>query len=225
MKVFLFDDFNSLDESFIENNLMLMPDERQQRYHKFRQVKDKKLCVIAYALLCFGLKQLYGIEGRLEFQYNQYGKPYIKEYPNIFFSISHTDGLALCAISDAEIGADCEKIGNYDDGVAKMISSTNEYEYLNKTNDKNRMFFKLWTLKESYIKAIGMGLSMPLNSFEFELDTSTNNYTLKEYNLKNITYKDFYSISFCERETYNECLTVIYNCEIGSSCEMQIKPH
>lgn len=197
MKLFLFDEFDCLEKDFIKNKIKEMPAERQERCARYRNERDRALCVIAYCLLCSGLKQLYGIEDKAEFSYNMYGKPYLKNYPEIFFSISHTDSLVICAISDTEIGADCEKISRYDEGVAEMICTQKEYIALEKAHCKVEAFFKLWTLKESYIKAVGTGLSFPLKNIEFNLNCSDGRYTLGNYNLTNFIYKKAYSISLC----------------------------
>jgi 4'-phosphopantetheinyl transferase len=110
------------------------------------------------------------------FDENAYGKPSLATIHGdlpIRFNISHTDGLVMCGfVCDTEIGVDVENI----ERIAKSdIDSLSEYfsplevtelKRLPKQQQKDR-FFDYWTLKESYIKARGMGLSLPLSQFSF----------------------------------------------------------
>jgi len=110
------------------------------------------------------------------FDENAYGKPSLGgihgDLP-IHFNISHTDGLVMCGfVCDTEIGVDVEDIERITTSDIDMLSGcfspleAAELKCLPKQQQKNR-FFDYWTLKESYIKARGMGLSLPLNQFSF----------------------------------------------------------
>lgn len=114
-----------------------------------------------------------------EFYVGSYGKPYIAR-PEAFrylqFNISHTNGLVVCAVSGGvEIGVDVENLHRHIDllSLSPQVFSLSETEILRSLKDieRRRRFFKLWTLKEAYIKARAMGLAIPLNSFEFEIST------------------------------------------------------
>jgi 4'-phosphopantetheinyl transferase len=118
-----------------------------------------------------------------KFDKNHWGKPSLvaeQNADNWIFNISHTDGLIVCALTkDHALGVDVEDISR--DGetikIADRYFSPQEYQALialpeEKQNDR---FFDLWTLKESYIKACGKGLAIPLDefSFNFEQDDSS----------------------------------------------------
>ena len=107
-----------------------------------------------------------------ELGYNSYGKPYLKNYSDVYFNISHCCELAVCAVGKSEIGIDAENIREYRPNVVKRAFSEREQEILEKSEDKNRDFFRIWTLKESFVKAIGIGVSYPLKSCEFLVDKS-----------------------------------------------------
>lgn len=100
-----------------------------------------------------------------------FGKPFFKDFPNIKFNISHSKNIVICVFSDLEIGCDIEEIRPCDLKLAKRFFSENEYLYLDSLpkEEQDDCFFRYWTLKESYIKAVGKGLSLPLNSFEINL--------------------------------------------------------
>ena len=88
------------------------------------------------------------------------GKPYCN---GIFFSLSHAGSLALCAISDAPVGCDIEQIKDAPFEVVPRVFTAGERAYLRAAESEIealRRFFPLWTLKESYMKMTGEGLSL-----------------------------------------------------------------
>jgi len=114
---------------------------------------------------------------RWEFSKNQYGKPEIaggiSSLP-IRFNLSHTDGLILCGIIlNRDIGVDAENLERNKDGlsIAERYLSRREVQELHQQPEtfQKQRFFKYWTLKEAYIKARGMGLSLPLGKFAFHI--------------------------------------------------------
>lgn len=130
-----------------------------------------------------------------------HGKPYLKKYPNIFFSISHCDGCAVCAIASAKIGVDAEKIREYRPRVAHRVFSAGELAFLNSSESLDHDFTMLWTLKESYVKAIGTGLSYPLKSVEFSFGDSQINSNKSSHTFTILEEKG-YIISICiEKQT------------------------
>lgn len=109
----------------------------------------------------------------LRIEKGKYGKPYLAEYPDVKYNISHADGIAACMVSDSECGIDCEKVRNLREGVLRRAFSEREREMIASVAEAERdlLFFRLWTLKESYIKAIGTGLSYPLETADFLLNS------------------------------------------------------
>ncbi|MDO9104501.1 MAG: 4'-phosphopantetheinyl transferase superfamily protein [Methylovulum sp.] len=115
--------------------------------------------------------------GDWRFSRNAYGKPEIMpgltDMP-IRFNLSHTDGLVVCAVVlQHDLGVDVEfrERASAAVNIAEHYFSAPEVEALYQlpySEQKNR-FFDYWTLKEAYIKAKGMGLSLPLDQFSFHL--------------------------------------------------------
>jgi 4'-phosphopantetheinyl transferase len=97
------------------------------------------------------------------------GKPSLASRPDIHYNISHAHGIAACVVSDFECGIDCERVREYRPNVMKRAFSEKEREMVEKAPEdmKEQLFFRLWTLKEAYVKAIGTGISYPLNTAEF----------------------------------------------------------
>ncbi len=113
---------------------------------------------------------------KVEFEYGEYGKPYLKNNDlNIEFNLSNSHDTALVAMSaDAHIGADIEFIERkmWDiDSLAKTVFTNSEIDELNLYLPDERLipFLSGWTRKEAYLKAIGKGLALPLKDFSVQL--------------------------------------------------------
>lgn len=121
------------------------------------------------ALLEEKLQKVFNLELINEnYCYTQNGKPYLRD-SNINFNISHCNDVVVVVISNKNIGVDIEDIKSFNKFVAKKILTDNEKIGLLTSNNKNEYFFKLWTLKESFLKAIGTGLSYGMKNIEFKI--------------------------------------------------------
>ena len=113
----------------------------------------------------------------IRFDVEPHGKPFVVE-PSAAkrpFNVAHTDGLVLCGVGSPGhelIGVDVERLGRQTDPeLATRYFSQPEVEYLRQfgnTHERHDVFLRIWTLKESFIKAIGTGLQTPLADFTFE---------------------------------------------------------
>ncbi|MFJ6209512.1 4'-phosphopantetheinyl transferase family protein [Lysinibacillus sp. NPDC092081] len=105
-----------------------------------------------------------------------------------------------------EIGVDIEKQKILDLNLAQHIFAPEEYQDLIVLSDRNQLdyFYKLWTLKEAYIKYCGVGLSLPLQSFFFKINGggihlySTNQ--LDSLYFLSTRVEQQYSIACCSNE-------------------------
>ena len=95
---------------------------------------------------------------------NESGKPYAKGCP-IYFNISHGGDYVVCAFSSAPVGIDIEAIKPVDLTIARRYFVMREYRALLAQPNRQDYFFRLWTLKESYMKWLGGGMAIPLDSF------------------------------------------------------------
>ena len=145
-------------------------DHRKEKISRLKFAKDRRLSLGAGVLLTEAARRI-GIVG-LDETYGERGKPYIAGRPDFRFSLSHSGDTAICAVSDREIGCDIEKIAWAKTRVAERYFSDEEKKYLASSADdeKDAAFFRIWTLKESCIKAAGEGFAIPLNSFSVVRD-------------------------------------------------------
>lgn len=130
------------------------------------QSNIKIVSSLARSILKKLIVQKFGVRSTdVEFSRNEYGKPYLIGYPNFYFNISHTDDVVVIVTADTEIGIDIEKIREYNPKIMKRFFTADEQLYIDNSINKNKAFFEIWTKKEAYIKYIGKGFSIPLNSF------------------------------------------------------------
>ncbi|CUX69930.1 4'-phosphopantetheinyl transferase sfp [Clostridium sp. C105KSO15] len=125
-------------------------------------------------LLLIGLKDLYGIsfesQDQLVIVKGEHGKPYLKDFPHINYNISHTDGLVACGIGDRQLGIDVERIRPFRNTILRKVFSDAEKRHMDEIpeSERSQYFFRVWTLKESYLKASGLGITVPLTTISFE---------------------------------------------------------
>ena len=160
-----------------EYEKLLTPPERAQ-WQRFRFARLRHQYLITRALVRTTLSRYIDIEPRnWQFSKNEYGRPEIMTGENIEplrFNLSHTTDLIICGvILKSDIGVDVENMKRNGTTVeiANRFFSPQEVKDLSSIPEKQQLarFFDYWTLKESYIKARGMGLSLPLEQFTFHI--------------------------------------------------------
>ena len=98
-----------------------------------------------------------------------HGKPYFTD-SDILFNISHSGNYAAAAVSSIPIGVDVQIVRPVKDNIIAKLCRGKELEYIDKSgDDKSRAFIRLWTLKESYIKATGDGMTFPMDEINFDI--------------------------------------------------------
>lgn len=157
-KVYLFEDFDNITDNFLEKCIAVLPEERAEKAKHYRFDIDKKMSVISYLLLLYALRENYGINVP-KMSYGRYGKPYLTDYPDIYFNISHCPKGCVCAVSDKEIGVDIQDIRPFSWDIAKRVCCENELKMLEHADDRAMVFTKIWSMKESYVKMTGKGIA------------------------------------------------------------------
>jgi 4'-phosphopantetheinyl transferase len=166
------------DVALLEKYYRLLSSNEKARYRRFQFEKHRHHFLVAHALVRTMLSSFTGIASEdIQFSENRYGRPELSDtghLSQIRFNLSHTDRLVACAVVlKQDIGVDVEFMERRGPsiGIADRFFSTTEVNALNRIPEPENKarFFDYWTLKESYIKARGMGLSLPLKQFSFHL--------------------------------------------------------
>ena len=161
------------DEISFSEYYKTMSRERQRKVDSCIFGKDKRLSLGAGILMDRGLSA-YGLREReAVVSYGENGKPYLPRYPHIHFNLSHSGSRVLAVFAEVETGCDIEQIQKADLELAKRFFTRKEYAFIagqQGSGRKDEMFFRLWTLKESFLKAVGAGLMLPLDAFEMAIE-------------------------------------------------------
>lgn len=150
---------------------VLSPDE-MTRATAFHFERDRRRFIVARAVLRLLLGRYLNISPQaVHFDYAEKGKPSLTNNPTFQFNVSHSHELALYAFGGQQpLGIDLEYLRPVTDmqGIARSNFSANENAVFNALPPqlKQEAFFNCWTRKEAYIKALGEGLSHPLDTFD-----------------------------------------------------------
>lgn len=139
---------------------------------------------VSEELLRMGLQNEYGI-CKDEVLRNASGKPSLFINRHIHISISHCTHGVTVILSKNRVGIDIEPVRSFDPYAAKRILGEEELKDLYESPDRNKTFFRYFTLKESYIKALGCGFSYPVKSLKLSIlnDQVTSNLPLAVFHL------------------------------------------
>lgn len=149
------------------------------RYERFYFDSDRKLFLIAWALVRSMLSTYADVDpADWRFTLNRYGKPEIAgpdTASRLRFNLSHTRGLVACiVVPELDVGIDVEDRRRETQGpeiARRFFSAAEVAEFERLPVDKQQTaFYEYWTLKEAYIKAVGVGISLGLGRFSFDLD-------------------------------------------------------
>jgi 4'-phosphopantetheinyl transferase len=160
--------------SLARYDALISPAERE-RLSRLHFERDREIFVATRALVRTVLSEYAaGAPDSWQFAQSPTGKPRLVGL-DIEFNLSHTRGLVACAVSQHRVGVDVERIepGRNLDALARRYFSTSEVDALFALppGERAEHFFRFWTLKESFLKARGDGLSASLDWFSFALDS------------------------------------------------------
>lgn len=168
-----------LNESLQNSFLKLLSPEEKERAQKFRFAHDRRNFIIARGILRSLISNYLQISPTaISFHYSKFGKPSIANHYSLQFNISHSQNVVLFAFTKKFIvGVDVECINPNIEikDIARNFFSKNEIVNLLQLPEQEQAlgFFNCWTRKEAFIKAVGEGLSFPLDKFEVSLEPNT----------------------------------------------------
>ena len=149
-------DINEIENEAYEKEYSLISSVEKNRLDSFKNYEDKKRSLAGKILLRKGIAELYGIKD-FTVTKSENGKPLL---PFCFFIISHSNNLAVCAISDSPVGIDIEfkriikKRDNY------HCFTDEEIGFVNSSEDYMERFLQIWTRKEAYLKCFDVTTSV-----------------------------------------------------------------
>ena len=138
--------------------LATVSEQRREHAMRYRQEHDQRLSIAAYQLLQQALREEYGIDEAPWFDFGINGKPFLRDHPDIYFSLSHCHEAAACAIGNRPVGIDVESLNSYDESLIPSTMNDDEQAEILSSPNPPLAFLRLWTMKESYLKTTGEGI-------------------------------------------------------------------
>lgn len=146
----------------------LVTGEKREKIKRFRHAADAQRALVGDVLSRYALCGNLGLRNHeLIISANGHGKPLVQNRADVHFNLTHAGRYVACCVGDGPVGIDVEEIRPVDLKIAQRFYTESEYAHLLEQSEalRTERFIELWTMKESFIKLKGAGLSIPLNSF------------------------------------------------------------
>ena len=146
----------------VERAVRRVSAERRALVERLLRVQDRQAALAAWLLLERALEWRYGIAEMGPWAREPGGKPFLARHPHIHFNLSHTAGVAVCAVDDRPVGIDVERVVPLDPDVLSCVMSQEEQASIAASGSPEEAFMRLWTRKEALLKLTGRGLNSRL---------------------------------------------------------------
>ncbi len=161
------------DPHLLERQFATLSEDERQRQRRFVFERDRHQFLVSHAFVRNVLSRYAPVAAASwQFETNSHGRPYIVQPASeldLRFNLSHTEGATVVAVARSlEIGVDVENVRRGGSLLEIADRFFSPYEVAQLAHDPE-LFFDFWTLKEAYIKGRGLGLSIPLDGFSFDL--------------------------------------------------------
>lgn len=153
------------DEEAFGKALALVDETRGEKVRALAVREKKNASLSAGVILPLALKECC-LGGEVKVEYAQWEKPRLIKPEGWCFNLSHSGEWTVLALSNGEVGVDIQQVKPVDMRLAtRFFTESEQTEIENAGENAQELFYRIWTIKESYLKALGVGLSRPLNSF------------------------------------------------------------
>lgn len=211
------------DESNFENFLKFVPVYRREKALRFKFQKGRAQSLGVGLLLKIACKE-FGIPDADEnVAYGENEKPYFVNSPQVHFNLSHSEERAMCVMSSCEVGCDVEKVKRDRGKLAERFFMPHEVAWIKSfalPEEETLAFYRLWTLKECYMKVTGQGLSLSPELFSFSFGENGKislvhgcarpEFTFREFNLG-----DSFRYACCIKNLADTDIVEFENCNLA----------
>lgn len=184
--------------------LSVVSEMRRRNAGKYYRKEDAYRCVCAEVLLQACIFETTGKLENFDLTLNSFGKPYVLGMRHFFFNLSHAGEWVVIAYGGRELGIDVEKVRDNMDGIVDSCYGKKEKEYVSfgDFETRNERATEIWTMKESYVKYKGIGLSLEFSSFDVKEDEflSTEGEQKSKFFIKTWKLAADYYVSVCCEE-------------------------
>ena len=180
--IYILENFNIIKACQLNRLAVKMPAKRIAKFKQLIKLEDKFNCVISYFLLWYILENKFKLNGSPTLSYKKNKKPFLSQTKTLCFNISHTKNAIACGISKHNIGVDIEPIRNIDIKTIKKTCTDSEFlKYSKYAANKAKLFFKIWTRKESFCKKNGISIFSNFNKIDAFSIPNTYSFNYKNF--------------------------------------------
>lgn len=195
----------AIEPGMFEKLLPYVAEEKRLRIRRFVRAEDALRSLMADLLVKSIISDKLDIKTEdIVINRNMSGKPYLEGREDFHFNVSHSNEWVICAAGASPVGADIEYMSAIDPLFVERFFSEDEYADLvmREPGLRGNYFYELWTLKESYIKAVGRGLFIPLDSFSVKVEKDgaikfKSLFDSSKYHFSKYDFDGNYKISLC----------------------------
>ena len=164
-RLFIKDGLDAITPEELEEAIAALPEWRREKTLRFKHEQGRKECAFSYLLLCQALREVYGITKQPQFSIGEHGKPsLVLETSDIHFNLSHCKSAIACVVAPFAVGVDIERIGRYDEALARHVLNDQEFAAVQQASDPQLAFTRYWTRKEAVVKLTGRGIDDDLKN-------------------------------------------------------------
>ena len=181
--LYILDDLDTITSQQLDRAIASLPEWRREKALRFKHEQGRKECAFAYLLLCQALQEVYGITEQPAFTIGEHGKPALSFASSVqsgfpalspslpplpHFNLSHCRNAIACVVSDRPVGVDVERIGRFNDSLARHVLCNDEYTQVLHAPHPDLAFTRFWTQKEAVVKLTGRGIDDDLKNLLYK---------------------------------------------------------
>ncbi len=156
--IYLFSDYDKVTPEIYNELLKKLPEKRKKKALRFRHNGGRISCVIGYLIFLYGFRNYCKQEGLPDFAVDVNGKPFLNDYPDVFFNLSHCNGAAAVIFGDKPVGIDIQDRRELNIRQVKKVCSQEEVDRIINATEPDLEFCRIWSVKESLSKLSGKGI-------------------------------------------------------------------
>lgn len=155
-----------INQAVFQFLLHFSPPEKQQRILRQHIKQNADNMAVGGALVRYMLWNEFRVPVDAQISYGEFGKPYLLDYPRLYFNISHSGQFVACVVCSQPVGIDVQQITSYRPNLTERVCSNAELAQIKASTAPDEEFTKIWTKKEAFLKMCGRGLWCGLNTID-----------------------------------------------------------
>lgn len=204
--IYLIKDYQQLNKETVDLLLEKLPPNRKQKALRFTIESGKISCIISYLLFLYGFRRIYNQSGTPDFHGAPDEKPYLNDYPDIHFNLSHCAMGCVCIIDNSPVGIDIQEVRKVSFRNLEKLFAPNEVNAITESANPQKEFCRIWSMKEAISKLTGDGIFRDIRKISTEdkyihteyiapdMYMSYASYEEKEQTIMHVTIEELMSL-------------------------------